>query len=85
MGNHMQVKISLHPYDITNSNFKSQQKPLNDFIMYVLRHELGTGGWTEPVEEHKATIRCLLDNNEFKSCFACEMPSKSDVIIGKAY
>ena len=56
MEKHMQVNISLHPYDITNSNFKSQQKPLNDFIMYVLRHELGTGGWTEPVEEHKATI-----------------------------
>ena len=31
MEKHMQVNISLHPYDITNSNFKSQQKPLNVF------------------------------------------------------
>lgn len=37
------------------------------------------------LKEHKATVRCLLDTGEFSICFACDMPSKSDIIIGKAY
>jgi len=30
-------------------------------------------------------VRCLLDTREFETCFACEQPSKSDIILGKAY
>jgi len=37
------------------------------------------------LKEHKATVRCLLDTREFETCFACEQPSKSDIILGKAY
>ncbi len=37
------------------------------------------------LKEHKATVRCLLDTGEFKTCFACDLPSQSDIIIGKSY
>lgn len=37
------------------------------------------------LKEHKATVRCLIDTKEFTTCFACDLPSKSDLIIGKAY
>lgn len=37
------------------------------------------------LKTHKATVRCLLESGEFKSCFNCDQPSKSDIIVGKAY
>lgn len=37
------------------------------------------------LKEHKATIRCLIENGELKTCFNCDAKSKSDIIIGKAY
>lgn len=37
------------------------------------------------LKTHKATVRCLLDQAEFTTCFACEQPSKGDIVIGKAY
>lgn len=37
------------------------------------------------LKNHKATVRCLLETTEFKTCFNCDHPSKSDIIIGKAY
>ena len=37
------------------------------------------------LKEHKATVRCLLATTEFTTCFACDLPSKNDIVIGKAY
>lgn len=37
------------------------------------------------LKEHKATIRCLLESTEFKSCFNCDGKSTSDVLVAKAY
>jgi prolyl-tRNA synthetase len=37
------------------------------------------------LKQYKATVRCLLDTAEFKSCFNCQKDSKTDLIIGKAY
>lgn len=37
------------------------------------------------LKKYKAFTRCLLETNELKSCFACDEPSKSDVVVGKAY
>lgn len=40
----------------------------------------------DKLREYKATTRCLLENvNTFKMCFNCNMPSKGDVIVAKAY
>lgn len=40
----------------------------------------------DKLREYKATTRCLLENSTtFKFCFNCDKPSKSDVIVAKAY
>lgn len=36
-------------------------------------------------QQYKATIRCLLPEQTFQTCFACDDASISDVMIGKAY
>ena len=37
------------------------------------------------VREYKATTRCILDKKTFEFCFNCDKPSKSDVLVAKAY
>jgi prolyl-tRNA synthetase len=37
------------------------------------------------LKEYQATTRCLLEEKTFPNCFACDKPSKSDVLIAKAY
>jgi prolyl-tRNA synthetase len=37
------------------------------------------------LKEYKATIRCLLKSAEFKSCFACNKVSVSDILVARAY
>lgn len=48
-------------------------------------------GWCESQEcekdlkKYSATIRCILESQEFKQCFACDGLSKNDVIVAKSY
>lgn len=37
------------------------------------------------LREHHATIRCVLSEKTFLTCFACDSPSKGDILIAKAY
>ncbi len=37
------------------------------------------------LKKYKASTRCLLDKAEFKVCFHCGKPSKTDVIIARSY
>lgn len=48
-------------------------------------------GWCQDIEcetklkEHSANTRCVLESKEFATCFACDKPSVSDVIVAKSY
>jgi prolyl-tRNA synthetase len=49
-----------------------------------------TGWCLEPaceqkLKEYKATIRCLLPDNKLAVCFACGKPSKTDILVARAY
>ncbi len=37
------------------------------------------------LKKYKASTRCLLDKAEFKACFHCGKPSKTDVIVARSY
>lgn len=37
------------------------------------------------LREYKATTRCLIDQKTFDFCFNCDLPSKGDVLVAKAY
>lgn len=37
------------------------------------------------LKEVQATIRCLLETQEFKECFNCNAPSLGDVLVAKSY
>ena len=37
------------------------------------------------VKAHKATIRCVLQEHEFSTCFNCDQKSDHDILIAKAY
>ena len=37
------------------------------------------------LKEHKATIRCVLEDKQFDMCFNCNRESSSDILIAKAY
>jgi len=37
------------------------------------------------LKDFQGSIRCIIDSQDFKECFACSMPSQGDVIIGKSY
>lgn len=39
----------------------------------------------QQLKSYKAFTRCLVESNTFKECFACDLPSKSDVLVAKAY
>lgn len=39
----------------------------------------------QKVKEAKATIRCVLQEQEFSTCFNCERPSSNDILIAKSY
>ncbi|MGC2310587.1 MAG: proline--tRNA ligase [Candidatus Babeliaceae bacterium] len=39
----------------------------------------------EVIKEHKATIRCLLNEHNFASCCICQQESPFDILIAKAY
>ena len=48
-------------------------------------------GWCQAKEceallkRYKATTRCILEEKTFDTCFACDKPSVSDVLVAKAY
>lgn len=48
-------------------------------------------GWCKRAEceiklkEHKATIRCVLNDNEFSTCFHCGQDSMNDILVAKSY
>lgn len=48
-------------------------------------------GWCNKAEcetvlkGYKATIRCVLPEQEFKNCFSCGEPSSHDILLAKAY
>lgn len=37
------------------------------------------------VKEFKGTIRCLLDEKQHSTCMHCTQPSKTDILVAKAY
>ena len=37
------------------------------------------------LKEYKATIRCVLNDNSFQTCFNCDLPSNKDILVAKAY
>ena len=37
------------------------------------------------LRDYKATTRCMLDTKTLETCFNCDLPSKGDVIVAKAY
>lgn len=39
----------------------------------------------DALRAYKATTRCLIDAKTFAECFNCDLPSKGDVIVAKAY
>lgn len=39
----------------------------------------------QEVKTRKATIRCVLEENNFKTCFNCDDKSAADILIAKAY
>lgn len=45
----------------------------------------GSADCETQVKQYKGTIRCLLTDNKHKSCFACNEPSRVDVLVAKAY
>jgi prolyl-tRNA synthetase len=48
-------------------------------------------GWCQRREcedllrEYQATTRCLIEGKTFDTCFNCDLPSKGDVLVAKAY
>lgn len=45
----------------------------------------GDGACEAKVKDFKATVRCLLNQNQHKTCFHCDKPSKQDILVAKAY
>ena len=45
----------------------------------------GAAACEQELKEYKATIRCLLPESLFDSCFFCDKASSSDVLVAKAY
>ncbi len=39
----------------------------------------------EVLRQYKASTRCLLEEKTFATCFNCDKPSVSDVIVAKSY
>jgi prolyl-tRNA synthetase len=39
----------------------------------------------QQLKQYKATIRCLLPETTFATCFACQEASPSDIVVAKAY
>jgi prolyl-tRNA synthetase len=42
-------------------------------------------GCEEKLKTVAGSIRCMIESREMKECFGCSMPSKGDVIVGRAY
>lgn len=63
-------------------NFSSQLDANNGF------YQVGWCGSAEceaSLKNHKGTIRCLIEEKRHSSCFNCNAPSKTDVLVAKAY
>ena len=45
----------------------------------------GKASCEEKLKSYKATTRCLLDEKKHANCFSCDKPSKSDILVAKAY
>ena len=39
----------------------------------------------EQLKEFKGTIRCIISEKKFDTCFACDLPSSNDILVAKAY
>lgn len=69
-----------------------KQAKLTDFINQLdSQGGLYQTGWCtrseceEKLKEAKATIRCVLQENEFNECFNCSRPSTNDILAAKSY
>lgn len=73
-------------------SMKHKAAKLKDFAQQ-LEQEGGAfqTGWCQSSEceaklkEHKATVRCLLNEKSFQKCFNCEKDSVADIIVAKSY
>jgi len=73
-------------------NLWFKRKKLEDFSQDI--QEVGglyQTGWCgsaaceEKLKPLKATIRCLIPENEFKECFSCNKKSSSDILVARSY
>jgi prolyl-tRNA synthetase len=88
---HIQQELYSRAHQRMYANWYKKEK-LTDFA-HDLQEKGGfyQTGWCGNVEcekklkEHKATIRCLLPEKMFDSCFACGKKSTNDILVAKAY
>lgn len=45
----------------------------------------GNGSCEQTLKQFQGTIRCVLTENHHKQCFSCDMESKQDILVAKAY
>jgi prolyl-tRNA synthetase len=45
----------------------------------------GSAACEARVKEYKGTVRCVLTDQKHTVCFACTQPSRSDILVAKAY
>jgi len=69
-----------------------RQEKLHDFAQLIEEkpgfYQTGWCGNPEceqKLKEHKVSIRCVLPHKTFSTCFNCDKPSKTDVLIAKSY
>lgn len=45
----------------------------------------GMSSCEQTLKQFQGTIRCVLEENRHKQCFSCDMASKQDILVAKAY
>lgn len=73
-------------------NMWHKAEKLDDFAERLKKQgEFYQTGWCgqaiceQKLKAYKASIRCLIPERSFKTCFLCEKPSVTDVLIAKSY
>jgi prolyl-tRNA synthetase len=75
-----------------SKNLWYHQEKLHDFAQLIEEkpgfYQTGWCGRPEceqKLKEYKVSIRCVLQDKTFNTCFNCNEPSKTDVLIAKSY
>jgi len=54
-------------------------------VVFIRQGGAASQNVNKKLKEHKASIRCLLDEKTFSTCFNCEDKSQTDILIAKSY